>query len=504
MQVYNRTMSVRVRFAPSPTGHLHVGNVRTALYNWLFARQSGGVFVLRIEDTDLARSESHFEHQLMDDLRWLGLGWDEGVDSGGEFGPYRQTDRLRIYREHADRLLSEGQAYYCFCSAEELEAVRTEQLAAGAQPRYSGKCRALDPVDAGARVESGEAATLRFRVRDGRVGFDDLVFGSISVDCDVIGDFILTRSDGTAQYNFAVVVDDALMKISHVIRGEGHISNTHRQVLLYEALGLSVPQFAHLSTILGQDGSKLSKRHGATSIDQFRAEGYLPQALVNYLALLGWAPREEGREVLSIKELIQEFDLSAVNRSPAVFDAGKLNWLNRSHLKTLSAKELARMALPYFQESNWASANPGPAEIEWFESVVEAVLGYVDKLRDIGEASRLIFDFEPARDLEDPAVLEVLSQPGATEVIGILESLLSARHELDVAGYKEIVQEVKRLTGQKGKALFHPIRVAITGRASGPELDKLVPILETGSRLPLPTVVTGVRDRVRAVMDWLQ
>ncbi len=495
-------MSVRVRFAPSPTGHLHVGNVRTALYNWLFARQNRGVFILRVEDTDLARSEKRFEQQLLEDLRWLGLTWDEGIDVGGAHGPYRQTDRFGMYQDQALRLLREGAAYHCFCSSEELEAERTRQIDEGLQPRYSGKCRLADPASSAERVAAGEPATIRLRVREGRVGFEDMVFGTIEVDCDGIGDFILLRSDGSAQYNFAVVVDDVSMEITHVVRGEGHISNTHRQLLLYEALRCEPPRFAHLSTILGKDGAKLSKRHGATSIDEFKRQGYPAAALLNYLALLGWAPREEGREILTIDELVSEFDLARVNRHPAVFDPEKLNWVSRSHIREIPLPRLVSLALPCLQAQGWVPAQPSDSVREWLESVLEAVLNYLDKIEDVIESTRLIFDFQPDRDLKQGDVEEVLAHPGSREVLTSFLETVSGRDLAEVS-FRDVVAQVKAATGKKGKELFHPIRIAVTARTSGPELEKLVPILEKGSRLGLPAGVAGVQERARAVLESL-
>ncbi len=495
-------MPVRVRFAPSPTGHLHVGNVRTALYNWLFARQRGGTFILRIEDTDAERSERRFEEQLMDDLRWLGLDWDEGVEAGGEYGPYRQTERFGLYQQHADRLLEEGKAYFCFCSVEELERERERQLSLQQQPHYSGKCRAVPPAEARRRVEAGEEATLRLLVRDGTVGFDDLVFGRVEVDCSVIGDFILLRSDRSAQYNFACVIDDAGMQITHVIRGEGHISNTHRQVLLYEALGLPLPVFAHLSTILGSDGSKLSKRHGATSIDEFRRQGYLPTALVNYLALLGWAP-QEGAEILPVPDLVRSFDLERVNRSPATFDIEKLNWVNRSHLKQVPPDRLANLAVPFLRECGLLPDDPSPEVIAWTGDVAGCVLNHLEKLDQLPQEAAIVFSFSPEEDLQRPEVQEALGEPGARQVIAAFARLVAGASPLDYEAYKQIVMTVKQETGQKGKNLFHPIRVAITGRSSGPELDKLIPVLERGCKLALPVRVLGVRERVQRVQELL-
>ena len=425
--VYTTQMSVRVRFAPSPTGHLHVGNVRTALYNWLFARQKSGAFILRIEDTDLDRSEKRYEEQLMEDLRWLGLAWDEGVDVGGGHGPYRQTDRSDLYTRYADQLLSSGKAYYCFCSVEDLERDRQAQLAAGLPPHYKGTCRSIPAEEAKGRRAAGEEATLRLRIRDGVVGFDDLVFGPLQVDCEVIGDFILLRSDGSAQYNFACVVDDALMEISHVIRGEGHISNTYRQILLYEALGLPMPRFAHLSTILGKDGAKLSKRHGATSIDEFRKQGYLPEALVNYLTLLGWASEKDGQEILAPEELIQQFSLERVNRSPAVFDPDKLNWINRNHLKKADRTRLADLALPYLGQAGLVPDESGAEMDQWAVDCVEFLMTHVDKLEDLPAQFEHAFSFDPEDGLASPEVQEILSQPGARQVIVAFEDFLNGR-----------------------------------------------------------------------------
>ncbi|MDA2928448.1 glutamate--tRNA ligase [Acidobacteria bacterium AH-259-O06] len=496
-------MTVRVRFAPSPTGHLHVGNVRTALYNWLFARQKKGTFILRVEDTDLARSERRFEEQLMEDLRWLSLVWTEGVDVEGEHGPYRQTERFDLYREYAERLLNEGKAYYCFCSAQELEQERQRQLAAGQPLRYSGKCRVVSPQEARRRVQEGEKAVLRMKVREGVVAFEDIVFGSLQIQCSEIGDFVLLRSDGSAQYNFACVVDDALMEITAVIRGEGHISNTYRQLLLYEAFGFKPPHFAHLSTILGKDGSKLSKRHGATSIDEFRQQGYLPVALVNYLALLGWAPRKEGREILTLEQLIAEFDLSRVHRSPATFDWEKLNWVNRSHLRKLDRSHLTELVTPYLQGRAWIPSEPSPEIKHWIGDVIEAVFKYLNKLEDVLRDAELIFDFSPAKNLSETHVQEVLSVEGAVEVIREFHTRVQQRQSLDLEAYKGIIAEVKEATGQKGKNLFHPVRVALTAQSSGPELDKLVSILEQGSRLELPVKILGVKERVQAVVEHL-
>src|SRR5688572_17844194 len=346
---------MRLRFAPSPTGQLHVGNARTALFNWLLARGQGATFILRIEDTDFERSTRESERKIVDDLRWMGLDWSEGIDVGGSHGPYRQSERLHIYRAHAIELMSLGHAYHCFCSAEQLEADRQAALAEGRAPKYVGRCRDIPRDAARRRLENGETAVIRFRVRGGReVAFDDLVRGRVSFSTDVIGDPVLLRSDGVPAYNYAVVIDDALMEITHVIRGEDHISNTPRQILIYEAFGWRPPAFAHVSLVMGPDHSPLSKRHGATSVAEFRARGYLPEALTNYLALIGWSPGE-GEELVPIEQLAQRFRLQDVGHSAGVFDIDKLAWVNRHYLKVVAPGRLARLSLPYLRQYEWVA-----------------------------------------------------------------------------------------------------------------------------------------------------
>lgn len=509
-------MAVRVRFAPSPTGHLHVGNARTALFNWLFARQQGGAFILRVEDTDAERSEAGFEQQLLADLRWLGLDWDEGPDVGGPHGPYRQSGRVALYREHADRLVAAGSAYYCFCTAEELEADRHKALAEGRQPMYSGRCRAIPPDQAQARLGCGEPASIRLKIPPRSIRFRDLVHGEMEFSHEVIGDPILLRSEGTAAYNYAVVVDDSLMAVTHVIRGDDHLSNTPRQVAVYEALGWEMPQFAHLSTILGADHTRLSKRHGATAVDHFREMGILPEAMMNYLALLGWSPGETNREIFSPQELVQAFRLDQVSKSPAVFNPEKLNWLNRHYLKQADPERVLRLAIEVFQQAGLVSEILDEPTRAWLKGVVDTVLPSVDHLSQLPARTDLIFEYDARTALHFPPNREVLSEPGATEVLtSFLRHALgapeSARNEKDpperarannadgelsFERFRQIMGVVKQETRQKGKHLFHPVRVAITGYPSGPELDKLIPLLEAGSRLPLPRRVKSPRERL--------
>src|SRR5438105_4163414 len=347
---------VRVRFAPSPTGQIHIGNVRTALFNWLFARQKKGVFILRIEDTDLERSEARYETQLMEDLKWLGLDWDEGPDVGGPYPPYRQSDKMDVYRGYAERLIKEQKAYYCFCTAEELERDRQQAMAEQRQPNYSGKCRNIDPAEAAKRRAGGERAAIRLHIPERPIKFHDIVHGPVEFSNEVVSDPIIVRSSGMPVYNYVVVIDDAEMKITHVIRGDDHLSNTPKQVALYEALGWPVPEFAHLSTILGPDRERLSKRHGATSVANFRDMGVMPEALVNYMALLGWAPTGGTREEFTPQELIKEFSLERVTPSPAVFDMQKLYWLNRHYIaQRLATAPVAtvELALKFFARAGY-------------------------------------------------------------------------------------------------------------------------------------------------------
>lgn len=462
--------------------------------------------VLRIEDTDAERSESHYEDQLLEDLHWLGIDWDEGVDVGGDKGPYRQTDRFSLYQERIKELLEKGEAYHCFCSQEQLEEDRRRQIAVGESIRYVGRCRELDPRQSAERRRQGRQATVRLRVRPGTVSFHDLVFGLIEVDTENIGDFILLRSDGSAQYNFACVVDDSMMGITHVIRGEGHISNTPRQILIFEALGLPAPEFAHLSTILGPDGAKLSKRHGATSLEEFRQLGYLPEAVINYLALLGWTPPIEGVEILTPAEIVAAFDLKSLNVSPATFDLKKLNWVNRSHMRQCPISRLTELAEPFLARAGLVGTESSEEIQRWVEELLTVILAYLDRLEDVGRETEFLWHFDPVSDLSSPEALEVLGDANAVEVIRSFCRELERKGDEAVSYpiYREAVIATMKSTGVKGKALFRPIRLAVTGRASGPELEKIIPLIEEGSHLPLGTSISGVLERVRSILAELE
>ncbi len=438
-------MSVRVRFAPSPTGHLHVGGARTAIFNWLFARHHGGKFIIRVEDTDQARSTRESEEMVLDDLRWLALGWEEGPDVGGPHEPYRQSERVEIYGRVARELLGRGVAYRCYCSEEELEEKRKAAEAEGRPPHYDLKCWVN-------RRDDDAPHAIRFHVpEDGDVTIDDLIRGEVTWKKESLGDFIVVRSDGLPTYNFSVVVDDHDMEITHVIRAEEHLTNTHRQVLIYRALGWDVPQFAHVSLIFGQDRTKLSKRHGATSVSAYADEGFLPEAMFNYLTLLGWSS-PEGVEVFSRDYATQHFSLDRVNSAPAVFDPQKFEWLNGQYIHSMSAAELAPLARRFF-------------DVPWLEEGIDVVKTSVHRLTEFAEALRFVTEYTP------PAIDRAFAEK-------LAEELRAHGAPSNAEEYQQIVERLKAATGLKGKALFMPLRLVITGMEHGPELVKAIPLLK--------------------------
>jgi nondiscriminating glutamyl-tRNA synthetase len=493
------TNKTRVRFAPSPTGLLHVGNARTALYNWLVARHAGGQYILRIEDTDVERSKEEHETQLIEDLHWLGLEWDEGPEIGGPHAPYRQSERLAIYDEHTQQLLNEGKAYRCFCTFDELEAERPRAVAEHRPQVYSGKCRVISEADSVARAAAGEAFAVRLRIPDRPLRFHDIVRGDVEFASDTVSDPILVRSSGVPVYNYVVTVDDALMEITHVIRGDDHISNTPKQVAIYEAFGWSVPQFAHLSTILGSDRERLSKRHGATSIASFREMGILPEALVNYLALLGWGAKDGTSETFTPQELTKEFELERVTASPAVFDFDKLHWLNRHYLKAADPARILELAWPYFEETGVLPARSSADQetVQWFGKLVALFLPSIDRLEQLPQKTQFVFRFDAPAAKENAENAAVLQSEVAQKVLSAFaQRVRQHKGAVTPEQFKAWMNEIKTETGAKGKELFHPVRIALTGAHSGPEFDKLVPIFEEGSRLPLPTHLLSVRERV--------
>jgi len=495
------TRKTRVRFAPSPTGLLHVGNARTALYNWLFARHTGGEFLLRIEDTDLDRSEARHEIQLIEDLKWLGLNWDEGPRLPGEgvegpHAPYRQSERLAIYEQHTAQLLREGKAYRCFCTSEELEAERVKAVADHRPQVYSGKCRSISPADSEARAANKPFA-IRLHIPARPLRFHDIVRGDVEFPAETISDPILVRSSGVPVYNYVVTVDDALMEITHVIRGDDHISNTPKQVAIYEAFGWAVPEFAHLSTILGSDRERLSKRHGATSVASFREMGILPEALVNYLALLGWGAEGGTRETFTTEELTHEFKIERVTAAPATFDWAKLHWLNRHYLKQCEPLRLVSLAAPYFETAGLLPERADTATLAWFEKLIALFLPALDQLDQLPAKSAFIFQFDPDAAHANEENAAFLATESAQKVLAAFAvRLRSISGPATAEQFKIWMNEIKAETGAKGKELFHPVRIALTGAHSGPEFDKLIPVIEEGSQLELPLHILSVRERI--------
>lgn len=460
---------VRVRFAPSPTGYLHIGNARTALFNYLFAKKTGGAFILRIEDTDRERSKKEFEKEIIKDLKWLGLEWDEGTDKGGLFTPYRQSERSDIYDHMISQLLGDGKAYKCFCTEDELEQERLRQMANGEPPRYSGKCRDLAPLIARRYEVQGKPHTIRFRVRTGVVEVEDLVKGPVEFDCNKIGDFVIRRSDGTAAFMFANIVDDALMRVTHVIRGDDHLSNTPRQILISEAMRFIPPQFGHLPLILGEDRTPLSKRHGDVSLKSFREKGYLKEALINYLAHLGLS-YGEGRDILSMEELVEGFSLEKIAVSPAVFDMEKLNWVNSYYIRNCETKKLRSLLLFYLVKEGVNLA--GKSE-EWIEEAIDAVKSEASTLPELVQHLKIFTD-DVKPDAEAKTVLDI---PGSDAVIKAFREEFEKEGPVTPEIYKAVADRVKTSLNVKGKSLFMPIRAALTGRTKGPEMEKVLMLL---------------------------
>jgi nondiscriminating glutamyl-tRNA synthetase len=470
------TSEVRVRYAPSPTGHLHIGNARTALFNYLFARNQGGKFIIRIEDTDVKRNVAGGEESQLTYLKWLGIDWDESVDIGGGYGPYRQTERLDIYKEYWQQLLDQGLAYRCYCTEQELEQEREEQQARGETPRYSGRHRDLTPDQEKAFQEEGRVASIRFRVPQNRTyTFNDMVKGEISFDTSEMGDFVIVKKDGIPTYNFAVALDDHLMKISHVLRGEDHISNTPRQLMIYEALGWEPPIFGHMTLIVSESRKKLSKRDESIIqfIEQYDNLGYLPEALFNFIALLGWSPEGE-QEIFSREELVTAFNANRLSKSPALFDAQKLAWMNNEYIKKTETSVIVDLCLPHLQKAGRIGETVDGATREWVTALVAL---HQDKLRsasDIVAVTDLFFR-QDVQDEEEAAA--VLAEETVPVVLAAFLSQLEGSADFTADAIKDAIKAVQKETGCKGKALFMPIRAALTGQTHGPDLNQSVALL---------------------------
>jgi glutamyl-tRNA synthetase len=466
---------IRVRFAPSPTGYLHVGGARTALFNWLLARRQGGMFVLRIEDTDVERSSSEMVDGILDGLRWLGLDWDEGPEVGGPNGPYFQSERLDRYHAMVQRLVASGDAYYCYCMPDELKARREAGEHAAGGWKYDRACLRLTPEDIAARERGGVARAVRVKVPDGVIAFDDLVHGRIEIDGAHVEDFVIARSDGHPTYQLSVVSDDVEMGITHVVRGDDHISNTPKQILLYRAVGAPVPQFAHVPLILGPDKKRLSKRHGATSVMEYARQGYLPEAMVNFLALLGWSPGSGDREIYSRDELTQIFALDGISGGNAVFNTEKLDWFNQQYLARLAPGELAVRLQPLLEAAGLWRADFLTTRHTWFFRVLELLTPRAKRLDDFVSQGRLFF--ADAIDLDATAIDKHLRVAGMGEHLEAVSAAFDTLESFDLATTEAALRSTADARGVKAASLIHAVRVAVTGKTASPGLFDVLVLL---------------------------
>ena len=460
-------MSVRVRFAPSPTGALHLGSARTALFNWLFARHNKGKFILRIEDTDRTRSSKEAEQTIFHGMEWLGMDWDEGPNVDGPYGPYFQTERLEIYKKYVDQLIKEGKAYYCFCTSEELEQKRKQAAERKEAPRYDGACRKMSSAEIESRKGLQKPCVVRFMMPPGeKTEVLDMIRGKVQFDNDLLDDFVILKSDGFPTYNFAAVVDDHLMEISHVIRGDDHLSNTPRQIVIYNAFDWELPKFAHIPMILGRDKARLSKRHGATSVIEYRDQGYLPDAMINYIAKLGWGHKDQ--EIFTRQELIDLFTLEGVGKTPAIFDFEKLTWLNGQHIRSAMPERIIDLCEPLLID---AYGNHDPIYIG---KVVRVLL---DRIKLIPEIVPLtVYLFKDEYETEEKA-LKYLKDPETPKILKILAERLS---KTDPFVKEEIEKTFKSLAAElnlKLGAIIHPCRAAVSGRAETPGMYDVLEVL---------------------------
>ena len=470
----------RVRLAPSPTGLFHLGNARTGLFNYLFARKAGGKFVLRIEDTDKERSKKEYENTILEGLKFLGIEWDEGPGTNGFLGPYRQSERLEIYEKYLRQLLEEEKAYYCFCSSEEIEAQKEEMIARGVPPKYSGKCRDLPKSTLETYLEEGKEKTIRIKIPNKVIKFEDIIRGEVEFDLSLIGDIVIAKSLKEPLYNFAVVIDDYLMKITHVIRGEDHISNTPKQIAIQEALGLPRPNYAHLPMILGPDRSKLSKRHGAMALTDYRKMGYLPEAIINFLVFLGWHPIGN-EEILSLEELINKFDLERVQKGGAIFNIKRLDWFNAQYLKKMSSEELMDRVVDYIKNFSSAPEIIKEYGIDYIKKVIDIELPRMNKLSDLIDLSDFFFKKEIKyskellkwKDMTDTELAKALQ-----DSLNILEKVKGSefnRINLQIKFYGFIDEDLS-YKGNKGKLLW-PLRAALSGKKASPGPFEIAEVL---------------------------
>lgn len=472
--------NLKVRFAPSPTGYLHIGGARTALFNYLYARKNNGTFLLRIEDTDVKREVEKSYEKILEDLRWLGIHWDEG--------PIRQSDRFEKYKDYAIQLQAKNLAYPCYCTPEELARKREKMMKEGKTPKYDGACRNLTPKQRREKEAQGLTACLRFKVPDKPVAVKDLIRGEVSFEKNFAGDFVILKSDGTPSYNFAVVIDDHEMGVTLVMRGEEHLVNTPRQILLYEALGFAVPRFAHISMILAPDRSKMSKRHGTVAVGKYRDEGFLPEALVNYIALLGWSPPGDD-EFFTLKEMEEIFSLDRVSKSPAVYDVEKLKWMNAKYIQDMENEELLKRLKPYLIEEPWIISDEFETDREKLLKITEAVKSRITLLPDARQEFRIFLDDEIQIEKEAE---EVLSWDTTPAVIDAFIQVLQEMGDIDESNFKKAVKEIQKKSGVRGKKLYMALRMGITGQAHGIDMHHLLIILSTEQML----------KRLRQVKKW--
>lgn len=473
---------IRVRYAPSPTGHLHIGNARTALFNYLFARHNKGTMVLRIEDTDQKRNVKGGSKSQMENLHWLGIDWDEGPDKGGDYGPYRQSERKEIYQKYIDQLIDEGKAYYSYKTEEELEAQREEQRAAGVAPHYTYEYEGMTADEIKQAQDEAKAKGLKPVVRIHipemeTYSWDDIVKGHLEFESDTIGgDFVIQKRDGMPTYNFAVVIDDHLMKITHVLRGDDHVSNTPKQLVVYEALGWEPPKFGHMTLIINSEtGKKLSKRDESVLqfIEQYRDLGYLPEAMFNFITLLGWSPKGEN-EIFNKREFIKQFDPARLSKSPAAFDQKKLEWINNQYIKKADRDTLLDLALNNLQEASLVDEHPTPEKMEWVRQLVNIYSVQMSYTKQIVDMAKIFF--EEAKDLSDEEIEEIKNDDGR----GVIEEF---KKQLDLiprftsVQIMNAIQATRKATGIKGRKLFMPIRIATTRSMVGPGIGEAMELL---------------------------
>ena len=485
------TKPIRVRFAPSPTGYPHVGNIRTALFNWLFARHSGGRFIVRIEDTDVARKVEGALEVILGGLKWLGLDWDEGPEVGGDYGPYFQSQRLSLYNEAAERLIRQGDAYYCYCSSQRLKEMREDQARRKQPPGYDRRCRDLSDAERAQKEAEGITPVVRFKTPlEGRTEFNDLIWGEVGFEHSTIDDLVLLKSDGYPTYHLANVVDDHLMEISHVLRAEEWLSSTPRHLLMYQALGFEPPQFAHLPMILGADRAKLSKRHGSVSITEYRDQGYLPETMVNFLALLGWS-LDDKTEIFALSELVADFSLERVSRTGAIFNQDKLNWMNGAYIRSLSLDDFTQRTLP-FLENDLPTGVRRPLSIDYVRKVMPLIQERARTLAEVSELTGFLFtdelDYEPGL-----LIVKNMDRESSIHALETVRQRLTPLQTFDTSSMEAVLRPLAAELGLKTGQLFGTLRVAVTGRTVAPPLFETMSVL--GKECSL--------ERIEAALDKL-